>query len=772
MRSWLSLAFLVSASVVSAQNIGGAINGALDQMKEKELLPKPTQMSPTQPQINDPTIRSGQLPDPLLDPSRQPFQIIKGDMSQKGDEITLTGGAQLIYQGYEIFADRIEGNRATKIFKAIGNVKVFGEKAFVKGDEVTVNMRNQTFLARDAYVDARPSLLGGRIQRNLYIKGGLTYGSQQEIFGEKCDVTSCDRTSPHYHLMAAKTTIRPGRRAIFRKVKLKLFNKTIFNLPYLSIPLDDRTYRYMPEVGQTFDEGYYVKFRFGVPLRDDYSFLDTRVDYYTKKGPALGFDYNYSNPNIRGILSAYSVLGDEKSTSITSRHRQDLGFGILTLDNNYQQSNYLTAPGSSILNTRVGLLVPQGRTTSTRFDLLRNQNNSGGNTSESNSYKIADNRRWTPNFKTAFDLGYSTNSNKSGSTSTERAQMDVKLRADYDLKRATAQFDYQRAIPVGETSNFFSGADRTPVFSLLTDSRKLFGRRDIGLPFTSELSVGEYANSLDRTRVSRANFDLNINKPDRSANRLRFDVNGRFKQGVYSDDTAQYTLGLGMSANYSLGYDTSISLRYNYLRPYGFSPLQIDRQGRSNLITADLSVRPYRTFLIGAQTGYDILQLQQETGSNIAWQAVGVRMEYRPVDYISMRALSTYDSFQGAWSNIRIDLAYRPGATFVGLGAKYDGIRRVWSTATGFVDGFKWGRLKTSFLFNYNGYLKRFESRHAQFTYDLHCAEAVMTIIDNPVGFRAGTSVNFYIRIKAFPFNTGFGTGTSGQPVSLGGSVN
>jgi hypothetical protein len=47
-----------------------------------------------------------------------------------------------------------------------------------------------------------------------------------------------------------------------------------------------------------------------------------------------------------------------------------------------------------------------------------------------------------------------------------------------------------------------------------------------------------------------------------------------------------------------------------------------------------------------------------------------------------------------------------------------------------------------------------------------------LTIIDNPVGFRAGTSVNFFLRIKAFPFDTGFGTGTSGQPVSLGGGYN
>lgn len=770
MRLFLAIGFAAVSAVGLTQDVSGPIRNILNTLKDRDLLPKPVQIPPTQPQVNDPSIRSGRLPEPILDPGRQALEIRKGKLRQIGDQITLSEGAHLIYRGYEIFADTIEGNTSTNIFKATGNVKVFGEKAYVKGDEVTVNMRNETFLARDSYVEARPSLLGGNIQRNLYIKGGITYGSQYEIFGENCTVTSCELESPHYHLQSAKVTVRPGKRAIFRKVGINLFNRTILKLPYLSIPLDERTYRYMPEIGQTFDEGYYAKFKYGIPLRGDETFLDTRVDYYTKKGPGLGLDFNYATPTMRGVANAYSILGDDKTFTFSNRHRQELSFGLLTVDNNYQQRNYLSAPESTILNTRIGLMVPQGRLTSTRFDFLRSDNTSGVSRATTESLKVSDNRRWSPQFRTLFDVGYSHSENRSGSFFNEREQMDVKLRANYDMQKAMAQFDYQRAIPVGETSNFFSGADRTPVLSLSTDSRRLLGGRDGGWPFTSEISIGEFANSLDRTRLTRANFDFNFNRPDRSANRFRFDINGRFRQGVYSDDTAQYNLGLGLQASYSLGYDTSFNVRYSYLRPYGFSPLQIDRLGRANLITADLSFRPYRTVLIGVQTGYDILQLEDQNSFNSSpWQSVGARLEYRPVDYISLRALSTYDTFQRAWSNTNLDIAYRAGATFVGFGAKYDGIRKTWSSASGFVDGFKWGRLRTSILFNYNGYLQRFESRHAQFTYDLHCAEAILTILDNPIGFRAGTSINFSIRLKAFPFNTGFGTGTSGQPITISG---
>ncbi len=768
MRRHTSIVILVFVSATApAQNIGGALQGVVKQLKDKELLPKPPQISPTQPQVNDPKIRAGELPSPdrtVENPNK--LVVNHGDADLKGPLIVVTNGAEIAYRGYEIFGDRIEGNSKTQIFKAIGHVMVLGLDAFVKGDEVTVNLRNGTFLAKDSFVEARPSLLGGNIQRNLYVRGGQTYGTRNEIFGEACDVTSCDLEHPHYHLQAAKATIRPGRRAIFRKVSVVVLNKTIFKLPYLSIPLDERTYRYMPEVGQTFDEGYYAKFKFGIPLKGDFNFLDSHVDYYTKKGAGLGLDYSYNAPNTRGIATIYSVLGSDKTLNITSRHRSDFRFGTLTVDTNYQQNNYLSTPHSAILSSRIGFLIPQARGVSTRLGVLYNSNNSGGYTSESQTFTVNDLRRWTSDFKTTLDLGFAKSASSSGSFSTERSQLDVKFRAEQDLHRATAQFDYQRSIPVGDTSGFFSGSDRTPVISLLSDSRRLFGRgRNFPLPFNAELSLGEFANTLDKNRVTRANFDFNVSRPDRSNKRLKLDVNGRFKQGIYSDDTAQYVLGLGMVASYSLGYDTSFNIRYNNLRPYGFSPLSIDRIGKTNLLTADLSTRPYRTLLVGAQTGYDMLQLEKKS---TAWQTIGTRLEYMPTSYISFRSVATYDTFQGVWNNLRVDLAYRPGATFVGVGAKYDGVRKVWSSAEAFVDGFKWGRLRTSAMLNYNGYLKRFEARHFQFTYDLHCAEAVLTVIDNPIGFRSGTSINFMLRLKAFPFNTAFGTGTSGQPVSLG----
>ncbi|MEQ1934977.1 MAG: hypothetical protein ABL962_14050 [Fimbriimonadaceae bacterium] len=249
------------------------------------------------------------------------------------------------------------------------------------------------------------------------------------------------------------------------------------------------------------------------------------------------------------------------------------------------------------------------------------------------------------------------------------------------------------------------------------------------------------------------------------AKRWNIDLAGSYKQGIYSDDTAQYSTGFNGSLRYNLGTKTSANFRYNFLEPHGSTPFDFDRTGRYNLATMDLSVEPLRNFLIGAQSGYDFrLEQEQQT----AWQSLGVRSEWTPAKWFSLRSLSTYDTFNKAWSNVRLDLAYNPGGTRVGIGARYDGFRHTWGNVNLFVDGFKMGRLKVSSLLAYNGYLKQFEARHFAFTYDLHCAEAILQVIDNPIGFRPGTQISFFIRLKAFPFDSPFGLGRSGQSYGTG----
>jgi hypothetical protein len=61
--------------------------------------------------------------------------------------------------------------------------------------------------------------------------------------------------------------------------------------------------------------------------------------------------------------------------------------------------------------------------------------------------------------------------------------------------------------------------------------------------------------------------------------------NYRFRQTFYSDDTAQYLLQSALEGRLPLGARSNFSLRWNYLRPYGYSPLGLDRTGVYNLLS-------------------------------------------------------------------------------------------------------------------------------------------------------------------------------------------
>lgn len=135
---------------------------------------------------------------------------------------------------------------------------------------------------------------------------------------------------------------------------------------------------------------------------------------------------------------------------------------------------------------------------------------------------------------------------------------------------------------------------------------------------------------------------------------------------------------------------------------------------------------------------------------------------------MDVTASASYDTFNLAWNNLRLDTALNFGRTNVNFGARYDGLRSQWAGFNMLVNGFQIGKVSTNFLVDYNGYTKQMDSQHYQFIYNLHCTEAVFEVIDNQVGFRSGRSYAFYIRIKALPNGSGFGQGTRGQTIGGG----
>jgi LPS-assembly protein len=645
----------------------------------------------------------------------------------------------------------------------------------VTGEDITIDFRHNTFVSKKAEADLKPTFFpDGEVLDDVYVNGVAAHGSGAEVFADYSYITTCNLPDPHFKIYAKHIDLRPSKRIIMRGVTLYILDKKIVSIPYLSIPLDSRRNQLTPEVGDDSTAGYYAKLYIPIPVHGNNLALTARVDEYSKLGTGLGLDFAYQNKTMQGTGEVYTIFGKSSEQDLTLTHDEHFGKTDLNLNIGYSKNDYLQSPGSTLLNFRGQLTVPQKNGSFDQLAFSQSSNLYSGFHSLQESATLTDSRIWNTLLRSNLSIAYSKSSTSGGSydsTSYSTQTLDVNADVNDDLKKATAELQYVRNVPIGANGmQLFGLQNLTPQITLRSDSTKLLGSKLAQeFPFTTDLALSQLAApSFDGTSVSnlyRSVFDFNYTKPDHPDRKFDYTVNTQFQQGIYSDSTAQYVTGLNTGTRYTLGPDTAFDMNYSYLEQHGYTPVAQDKQGQTNLLTSDISYRPVRSLILAAQSGYDFLSYQQGI---TPYQDVGLRAEWHPVDYFQLRTLSTYDTTMKGISNVQVDMAYKPGSTFISAGFRYDGTQHTFGEWDLFLDGVKWGRLKASALLDFDGYTHSFTSEQLSLTYDLHCAEAILQIQDNPSGFRSGTQIAFYIRLKAFPFNTPFGIGTRGQAVGGG----
>jgi len=760
------------ASGCMATDWTGAIRDAFWRLNLAGAFAPPTAIpsNPLEPKgFAPPGLAADQRRLPAPSPTEDGQLVIRSAdrIQRRGNVIRAGGNVRFSYKGYDASCDIADMNLESEVFVLEGNVSIVGQYETVNCHAAQLDYKKGTYRYVDCRAVAMPGPNTGLARDNLYLKGASGFGDDIKLTAEQSQFTTCNLPHPHYELDARNSAIRFEKEAVLRDVGLKLFNRTLLRIPYVVVPLNDLSDRYTPDVGQSPDEGYYIKTRIGTPLPGD-SVFDTRVDYMTKLGNGFGGDYRYTTEQARGRWQLYGITRGPRSVQGSFNHQQLFGFGTLALDGSYQRNNYLTAPSTTALSFRSQLQVPQ-RSGSTRVSFYRSTNNTGSFSSRNQNLGITDERRFGSRLNTSLAINYAESASTGSSTEISRKQVDVNFRAQHRLSFADAGLEYRRSIPVGEVLNFLSSSDLTPMLSLRTDARKLLGERVGGrFPFDAEVTLGELFDAAGKDHVGRGTFDFSLRRSHKLGTRPTLTYYGRFRQAIYDNDTAQYVLSMNSTFTYPLGPDTAFNLRYNHLRPYGFSPLSVDRTGETNVLTSDASYRPIRSLLLGVETAFDMVQLKRQ---EIAWQNVGARVEWRPLDTFRLRGSASYDTVQRSWSNLRFDLDALVAGAYISAGARYDAMRKVWGQINLYIDGFRIGRLSTSMILAYNGYLKKFETTRFAFIYDMHCAEAILQVIDNPIGFRSGREISFFVRLKALPWDTNFGVGRRGQGFGTGTGI-
>jgi len=675
---------------------------------------------------------------------------LTGDFDQ---ELVFSGGATLTYRGQSI-----------------------------TGDAIRFAPRSRSFRVENVRAALTPEFLQGRLLSPLYLSGESLSGRRRApLFATAVDVTTCENPTPELLIRAGEVKVEPGRRVTLRRAALLLWGRRVFVLPTLIIPLDRqlRHSGYTPQVGRSVDEGWFVKSALNYLVADRVPGL-LHLDLMEKKGLGLGVEQAWSLAKIAGYLALYGIPTGGTSKNLTGRlnNRLNLGGGqILSIDNDFQQNSYLSLPETTTFNTRVGFTrAVLGASTS--LSLARQATDSGGFATRSYMASLSQNLQLGGASSVAVNADYSRFGTFGLGSSQRTEQLSTRLQADTREDNYTLQLTANKNIPVGprNTGAFFGGIERFPELSLSSYrfTRGLLSR----LPLSFSMALGSYAEATTTGTTQRTlEHERALMGVDLMGSRTRLsastdlNVSAAFQQYLYTDGSAQYLLRNNTTLTQRLGRRSGISLNYSYQRPEGGTPFRFDQIGQFHALNADAGLLDDRRFQLTARVGYDFAQTSFAGFPARPWQTLSLNTLVRPVDWLRLRSLFSYDPNTSRLESVTSNLRIRGRNEFAfDVVTRYDPERKKLSNLNGYINWPVHRLWRVIALFQYNGFLNRFESRNLQIIHDLHCLEASITYIDNPFGFRSDRQVYFSLRLKALPRTERFGTGQFGQAIdtSLG----
>jgi len=683
----------------------------------------------------------------------------------------------MTYGEYELRGDRLEGDLEEDLVFT-GSPSLTFRSQTLYGDVIRFNTRLKTYRIENLRTALTPEFLQNRAVSPVFLSGESVQGRDRDpILAADGVFTTCDRRRPHYHIEAALIEVDPGKRLTLRKAAISYRGRKLLVLPTVVIPLDRRFPRegYRPTVGRSVEEGWYVKtaFNYTSSLRAPGLY---RVDLMERKGLGLGLEQAWDQRRFAGEAAVYGIpVGPGGSNfSAGARARMQLGGGSeVDLGYETRRNDYRTLPGTSDHAYRIALTRRAGGG-ETVLNYASRSNRSG--TYESQSDTAALSQRFELSRSASLSLNADYSRYASGSTAVAVArqvteQLTTRLQTDYRGPNYSLQLVANRNVPMGggTAQSYFSGVERLPEISL---SRFRFTRGYLAsVPLTLSMAAGKFsegatATGARKTVTERASFGMEFGSQRYVLSRsTELDVSFGFLQHLYGEGAAQYILRSNSSLTQRWGRKSGFALHYAYQQPHGGTPFRFDRQGKYHNMTADVGFIDDARLQLTARVGYD-LALSEFAGDKQPWQTLAAHLYVRPLPWLSLRNLASYDPNQGQFLSVISDLRIRGRSDLaVDLVSRYDPRVHRFGQVNAYLNLPVLPAWRVVVLAQYNGYLERFESRNVQIIHEMHCLEASLTYIDNPYGWRADRQVLFQIRIKAFPAFQQFGTGLYGQAI-------
>jgi len=726
------------------------------------------------------------VPQPLEIPRQTPSPLprlsdiveITADEAELEGNILRAKNVRVAVGEYTLLGGRVEGDIEKELlFTDNASLTFRGQR--IVGDAIRFSLKSKAFRVENLHTSLSPEFLQGYLLSPLYLSAGTIQGQRNRpLIGEDIDATTCERPRPDYLLRAGEVKVEQGKRIILRRATFILWGKRLFTLPTLIIPLDQRPRSlrtdYLPNFGRTQEEGWFVKSALSYLLADRVPGL-LHLDVMEKKGLGTGFEQAWNLAKSAGTLTFYAIPtgGTNRNLSGHLNNRLSLGGGqFLTTENSFQQNSFLALPNTTSFNTRLGYTrIEEGL--STTLHIGRNAIDSAGSTSRSYTLNLAQDWQYSSFGRMGLTADYSRYSTSGPGFSQRTEQLSTRFNASHRSDNFILELTANKNIPIGQrlAQSFFSGVEKLPEITL---SQFRFTRGTLSqIPATFSLSVGKYSegstafgSGAARTTTERvvAGFDI-ANIRYRLSPSTGLNISAGFQQYFYGEGAAQYVVRNTAQLTQRWNKRSGLNLSYHYQRPEGGTPFLFDRLGQFHTLHADIGFLDDRRLQLTARVGYDFAQ-RGFGGFRQPWQTLSANLLLRPIEWARLRNLITFDPNTGKLLFVTTDLRLRGHNEFaLDLVARYDPRQRKVGNLNGYFNlpiGNLW---RVIALFQYNGFLNRFESRNLQIIRDFHCLEASLTYMENPFGFRSDRQIFFQLRIKAFPIFQRFGIGQFGQVI-------
>ena len=763
--------------------------------------------------------------------------------AENDDTIVMLGHVKIRYEQYTITCGKAVYNETTQTLALQYNVILDTGSEVFTGERIALNLDTNEFYAQGSTRIANskggnpiantdiPITKQSKLETTLSIErfqGNILqplriWGQSAERVGDILTfkdgfLTTCDvLPTPHFRVGFAQATVIPGKRIILRAARFYKNDRVILRIAYLVIPLVDQPrFSYLPYVGQTKEEGFFVKSALAYVVGKKLPGL-FKLDLMQKKGVGLGVDQIYQdNKNAVGRVNFYGL--DDRSTKQNTRngginHSQQFGQVRFDLNNTFQNNSYQSVSSNSRTNNTTINLVRRefhGYDSNVSYNLGSNSfsSSNGKNQSYTLSQVLPLQKTTETGLLSVGSVTLRYTGNRSDNTSVSGTQTslsgrreengDVQANANVGIVtvRLSANKNFvNQQISSSGSSSFFSGTERLPELELGFNTQKLHGllRRiptqigigygrflEGGSTFSSGSSSGSDSTVPQKITTNRflitanpSSKTINLN-PDRT---LSFNIGGDFKQTIYpGSDAAQYVLANNttLTKRFGASSGSNIALNYRYNRPYGGLPLnfRLDQSGTSNYLGLSSTAAEKRT-QFSLFTGYDILRAtekQQFVTARNPWQNLTFQYGYIPQfgplgernqPRLQNRLSGTYDINSHRPQTFTNRFTIREGNFLFDTNTRYDPKTHKFPQIRGQL-GTNVGRgMFLSALASYSQSTSsivgqssagKFDYKTFTLTKTYHDYELTLRYQDQPFGFRANSDKGFSLNIRLKAF--------------------